>query len=175
LLQGSRAERIILSVACLTILCFRFANPDPNLTKPDQHVRNGDVLGGTACLKVRIMMRRLYDSSHLMLICRTITAAAVLLSIPVTLGVINPFYVVFVQYYILTLRTFPQIWRLVTPFLLTGPGLGLLLDPYFLYTYGSALETEASRFSQPGDFFVYLVFVALVILVSLLPLYNLRS
>lgn len=35
-----------------------------------------------------------------------------------------------------------------------------------VYRYGSSLETGSARFSQPGDFFVYLVFVASVILVS---------
>nr|POE70930.1 derlin-1 [Quercus suber] len=47
-----------------------------------------------------------------------------------------------------------------------GPKLGLLLDPYFLFTYGKSLETEASRFTRPGDFFVYLVFVACMILLT---------
>ncbi len=82
-------------------------------------------------------------------------------------GLINPYYVVFLREKLLTLTSVPQIWRLVTPFILTGPKLGLLLDPYFLYTYGSQLELEASRFTQPGDFFMYLVFVAAVILVCI--------
>ncbi|KAK0939073.1 hypothetical protein LTR29_009309 [Friedmanniomyces endolithicus] len=97
-------------------------------------------------------------------VSRTITAAAVLLSTPTWMGLINPYYVVFLREKLLTFTSVPQIWRLVTPFILTGPKLGLLLDPYFLYTYGSQLELEASRFTQPGDFFMYLVFVATVIL-----------
>ncbi|KAF2484564.1 Der1-like family-domain-containing protein [Neohortaea acidophila] len=98
-------------------------------------------------------------------ISRTITAAAVLLSVPVWMGLINPAMVVFFKDYVFTLRTFPQVWRLVTSFILTGPKFGLLMDPYFLFTYGSSLETASAAFSQPGDFFVYLVFVAAVILV----------
>ena len=90
-----------------------------------------------------------------------------MLSVTVYSGFIDPYYVVYLNYKIFSWKGLPQIWRLVTPFLLTGPKFGLLMDPYFLYTYGSQLETEASRFTQPGDFFVYLVFVALVILVSL--------
>ncbi|KAK3070819.1 hypothetical protein LTR53_009771 [Teratosphaeriaceae sp. CCFEE 6253] len=97
-------------------------------------------------------------------VARTITAAAVLLSVPTWMGLIDPYYVVFIRHKILTFTSLPQIWRLVTPFILTGPKLGLILDPYFLYTYGSQLETEAARFTQPGDFFMYLVFVATVIL-----------
>jgi len=80
------------------------------------------------------------------------------------MGFIDPYYVVFLRYRVIS--TLPQLWRLATAFILTGPKLGLLMDPYFLYTYGSQLETEANRFTQPGDFFIYLLFVCLVILVS---------
>ncbi len=38
---------------------------------------------------------------------------------------------------------------------------------YGVYTYGSSLETESTRFSQPGSFFTYLIFVGAVILVSI--------
>lgn len=89
------------------------------------------------------------------------------------MGLINPAMVVFFKDYVFTLRTFPQVWRLVTSFILTGPKFGLLMDPYFLFTYGSSLETASAAFSQPGDFFVYLVFVAAVILVSLHLLHKL--
>ena len=81
------------------------------------------------------------------------------------MGLIDPYYVVFLRYKVFAVL--PQVWRIVTPFILTGPKLGLLMDPYFLYTYGSQLETGAARFTQPGDFFVYLVFVCTIILVSL--------
>jgi hypothetical protein len=36
-----------------------------------------------------------------------------------------------------------------------------------VYTYGSTLETGSPRFSSPGDFFTYVLFVAFVIMVSL--------
>lgn len=80
-------------------------------------------------------------------------------------GILNPYYVVFIRRFVLKLPV-PQLWRLITPFFLTGPKLGIVLDPYFIYTYGSVLETESSRFSQPGDFLVYLLFIAGVVLVS---------
>jgi hypothetical protein len=35
-----------------------------------------------------------------------------------------------------------------------------------VWTYGTGLELNSPRFSQPGDFFTYVIFVALVILVS---------
>ena len=101
-----------------------------------------------------------------MLIRRTITAASVLLSVPAHMGLIDFSLLLFAPSLILTFRRIPQLWRVVTTFLLTGPKLGMILDPYFLYKYGSALETTAVRFSGPGDFFVYLVFVCTIILVS---------
>jgi hypothetical protein len=39
------------------------------------------------------------------------------------------------------------------------------MDPYFLFTYCKALEVDSSRFSQPGDLFVALVFICSVIMV----------
>jgi len=58
----------------------------------------------------------------------------------------------------------PQLWRLATSFLITGKDLGIIFDTYFLYTYGSKLETASPRFSRPGDFFMYLVFICGTIL-----------
>lgn len=98
-------------------------------------------------------------------VTRSITAAAVLLSVTVWSGLLSPYHIVFIRHKLLQL-VFPQIWRLVTPFLLTGPKLGILLDPYFLFTYGKALEVGSSRFNQPGDFFTFVAFVCVVILVS---------
>lgn len=90
-----------------------------------------------------------------------------LLSVPTWMGFIDPYYIVFLGYKVFTIREVPQLWRIVTTFVLTGPKFGLIMDPYFLYTYGSQLEMQAARFTGPGDFFVYLIFVAFVILVSL--------
>lgn len=82
------------------------------------------------------------------------------------MGFIDPYYIVFLGYKVFTIREVPQLWRILTTFVLTGPKFGLIMDPYFLYTYGSQLEMHAARFTGPGDFFVYLIFVAFVILVS---------
>ena len=59
----------------------------------------------------------------------------------------------------------PEIWRLVTPFLITGNGLGLILDPFFLYQNGSQLEVGSTQFTEPGSFLAYIVFVGVVVLV----------
>lgn len=81
-------------------------------------------------------------------------------------GFLHAYHVVFLRESIFTVSRLPQLWRLVSPFLLTGPKFGLLMDPYFLYTYGSGLERGSPRFTELGSFFVYNVFVMAFILVS---------
>ena len=84
------------------------------------------------------------------------------------MGVLVDFYwIVFIKENILTFRQIPEIWRLATAFFITGPKLGMILDPYFLYTYSSGLETTSSSMSAPGDYFMYLIFVCTVIIVSI--------
>ncbi|KAH0251247.1 hypothetical protein KCU84_g24599, partial [Aureobasidium melanogenum] len=97
-------------------------------------------------------------------ISRTLTAATLVLSLNFwILPIINPGYFVFVPQLVFKLWI-PQVWRLVTGFFITGPSLGLIMDPYFLFTYCKALEVDSSRFSQPGDLFVALVFICSVIM-----------
>lgn len=100
-------------------------------------------------------------------VTRTITAAAVLLSAGLYSGLLSGYYYFFIPQFVFTVKMVPQVWRIFTAFLITHPKLGILMDPYLLYMYGSGLETESSRFSQPGDFFVYTGFLCSVIVVSL--------
>ncbi|PQE16614.1 centromere microtubule-binding Cbf5 protein [Rutstroemia sp. NJR-2017a BBW] len=89
-------------------------------------------------------------------ISRTLAAGALTLSILVYTRMLPGYYVIF---YLSSLLKFPpQLWRLLTSFLITGPDLGIIFDTYFLYTYGSKLETASPRFSQPGDFMTYVLF-----------------
>ena len=97
-------------------------------------------------------------------------------------GLVNGSRVIFLWPYIFKLP--PEIWRFITSFLLSGPQLGIILDPYFsrlpssvslndtnrdlVWNYGCALEKESPRFTIPGEFFTYIMFVGSVILVSLL-------
>ncbi|KAF2738561.1 Der1-like protein [Polyplosphaeria fusca] len=99
-------------------------------------------------------------------VSRTITALAVVVSALGHTGMIDLMYYVFIRQYVFTITMIPQLWRIATAFLITKPKFGILMDPYFLYQYGSGLELESSRFSQPGDFFVYTCFLATVITVS---------
>lgn len=91
------------------------------------------------------------------------------------MNLLRAYYVAFLSFKVFTWRALPEVWRLVTPFFITGPKFGLLMDPYFLWTYSSQLELEASRFSQPGDFFTYIIFVCSVILVSFGNIFFLSS
>lgn len=99
-------------------------------------------------------------------VTRTITALAVVVSALGYSGMISLAYYIFFPDYIFTVKQVPQVWRLFTSFLITKPKFAILLDPYFLYQYGSGLERESARFSQPGDFFVYTFFLCSVILVT---------
>ncbi|CAO2649660.1 Nn.00g070450.m01.CDS01 [Neocucurbitaria sp. VM-36] len=96
-------------------------------------------------------------------VSRTITALAVCVSALGYGGIISLYQYIFMAPAVFTTKMIPQLWRIFTAFLITKPKFAILLDPYFLYQYGSAIERESSRFSQPGDFFVYTVFVGTVI------------
>jgi membrane associated rhomboid family serine protease len=98
---------------------------------------------------------------------RTITALAVVVSALGYGNIISLYQYIFDSRMVLTTKIVPQIWRVFTAFLITKPKFAILLDPYFLYQYGSAIERESSRFAQPGDFFVYTMFVGSVIVVSI--------
>ncbi|KAF4632353.1 hypothetical protein G7Y89_g5772 [Cudoniella acicularis] len=95
-------------------------------------------------------------------ISRTIAASAFTLSVLVYTNFLSAYWVLFWPSAFLQLP--PQIWRLVTPFLLTGPQLGIIFDTYFLYTYGAKLERASPKFTQPGEFFMYIVFVCTTII-----------
>lgn len=60
----------------------------------------------------------------------------------------------------------PQVWRLLSSFILTGGGFSFVFDLYFMWIYGTGLELNSPRFTQPGDFFTYVAFVASIIYVS---------
>ncbi|KAI4611268.1 uncharacterized protein J4E87_010552 [Alternaria ethzedia] len=96
----------------------------------------------------------------------TITAAAVVVSAAGYSGLLSLYHYIFVSQYVFTVSMLPQLWRLFTAFLITKPKFGILLDPYFLYQYGSSIERESPRFKDPGDFFVYTLFLGSVIVAT---------
>ncbi|KAJ5584073.1 derlin-1 [Penicillium hispanicum] len=97
-------------------------------------------------------------------VARTITALTMVQSVLVYSSLLSGYYVVFLPGQMFKLL--PEVWRLATPFLLTGPKLSFFFDLYFMFHYSNLLETGSARFSQPGDFFVYLVFVGLTIMIT---------
>ncbi|KAI9371117.1 Der1-like family-domain-containing protein [Aspergillus egyptiacus] len=94
-------------------------------------------------------------------VARSITVLAFIESALVLSGTVSYFYVPFVPE--LIFKFWPQAWRFCTPFLLTDPKLNFIFDLYFLYTYSSRLESGSPRFSTPGSFMVYVLFVTSVI------------
>ncbi|KAL2076149.1 hypothetical protein VTL71DRAFT_1092 [Oculimacula yallundae] len=95
-------------------------------------------------------------------ISRTLAASTFFLSVCCHTGMISFGYVIFYLRQLMQLP--PYIWTPITSFLITGEGIGIILDTYFLYTYSSQLEVGQPRVSGPGDYFMYLVFVCSVIL-----------
>ncbi|CAG8974977.1 hypothetical protein HYALB_00012100 [Hymenoscyphus albidus] len=90
-------------------------------------------------------------------ISRTIATSAAVMSILIHTKMIS--YVHFVFYPPFLMKLPPNIWSIATCFLLTGSGFSIIMDTYFLYTYSAKLETASPKFSQPGDFFTYILFV----------------
>lgn len=95
---------------------------------------------------------------------RTIATFTFVVSAGVVLGMLPAKYFIFHPFYLI--RFPPQIWRLATSFLVTSPGIGLLFDTYFLYTYLCQLEVGNPRFPRKEDLIWYLLFVCGTILVS---------
>ncbi|KAK2058549.1 Der1-like family protein [Colletotrichum caudatum] len=94
-------------------------------------------------------------------LARTLATAAFVTSVSVFMGFVNGYWFYFAPD--LLFKIPPQIWRIGTNFLITGPKLSLLFDPYLMYTYLSALEVGNPRFARREDLIWYLMFVCTVI------------
>lgn len=103
---------------------------------------------------------------QILILNRTITAATVLISVPGHLGLYDLAWMFFFKDYVFTISQMPQLWRILSAFFITGPQLGLIMDPFFLYHYSSQLEIGSPRFSRSGAYAFYLMFVSTIILVS---------
>ncbi|EAW12478.1 uncharacterized protein ACLA_008980 [Aspergillus clavatus NRRL 1] len=96
-------------------------------------------------------------------VTRTLVALTFAQSALVYGGLLSGYHVIFIPQ--LIFKVLPQLWRLGSPFLLTGSGLSFIFDLYFSTT---SCWTGSPRFSSPGDFFTYVFFVAFVIVVTLI-------
>ncbi|KIW76117.1 hypothetical protein Z517_10862 [Fonsecaea pedrosoi CBS 271.37] len=97
-------------------------------------------------------------------VTRTIVAAMFVESALVHSGLVSGMRIVYHTPWLFKFP--PELWRLLSSFLLTGGGFSFVFDLYFMYTYASGLELNSPRFTQPGDFFTYIFFVATAILAS---------
>ncbi|KAH7152344.1 centromere/microtubule-binding protein cbf5 [Dactylonectria estremocensis] len=95
-------------------------------------------------------------------IARTLTTITAILSLSVQLGVLPTHW--FIHHPSYLWKLLPQIWRPVTCFLITGGGLSMLFDSYFLYQYLSQLEIGNPRFPRKADVVWYLMFISGTIL-----------
>ena len=98
------------------------------------------------------------------LLRRTAATTAFVISLGIHTGLIPSSWFGYYWQAIWTLP--PQLWRLVTTYLVTMPGLGILFDTYMLFTYLSALETNHPRIPRREDLLWYLTFVCGFILVG---------
>lgn len=89
---------------------------------------------------------------------RTFAAAVFSLSVLAWTGVLPISWLIFHPSYIWTFP--PEIWRLLTSFLLTAPKMGIIFDTYFAYQYMSQLEMGHVKFPRKEDLFWYLIFVS---------------
>ncbi|RPB25324.1 DER1-domain-containing protein [Terfezia boudieri ATCC MYA-4762] len=93
-------------------------------------------------------------------ISRTIAGLTLVTSVLTwVFGVIQP--ITLIYYYPLITRYPYQLWRLVSPFFLTSPKMGIVMDTFFLYRDASEAE---KRFVRTGDFLIFTVFVGAIIL-----------
>ncbi|RYO92548.1 hypothetical protein DL766_002371 [Monosporascus sp. MC13-8B] len=95
-------------------------------------------------------------------VSRTVATAVFACSVAVYTGMISAYPFLF--HYSTLLQFPPAVHRLVTSFLLTGPGLSVLFETYFIYSYLSQVEKGNSKFSKREDLVWYLMFVGGVII-----------
>ncbi|KAI0884340.1 Der1-like family-domain-containing protein [Annulohypoxylon maeteangense] len=93
-------------------------------------------------------------------IARTVATAVFLCSVAFYTGMVSA--EPFIFHYSLIFKYPPGLYRLVTSFLLTGSGMSVLFDTYFVFTYLSQLEGNP-KFKNKADVIWYLIFVAGVI------------
>ncbi|KAF2669179.1 DER1-domain-containing protein [Microthyrium microscopicum] len=93
-------------------------------------------------------------------VTRVLVVATVVLSVLIHSHMISAQPWVFYADYVFQMPPkIPEIWRVLSAFCITGSGLGIILDAYFLYTYSSTLELHSPRFREHGSYFVYMAFL----------------
>ncbi|KAF9901177.1 Derlin 1 [Linnemannia zychae] len=91
------------------------------------------------------------------IVTRTMLTATILLTLGVTLKFI-PFRLIYLDWSSILYKF--HIHRLFTPFFVTGVNFGMLFDLYFLFTYGSQLETSTFA-GRSADFAWFVIFTSI--------------
>ncbi|KAF9282518.1 hypothetical protein BGZ68_005929 [Mortierella alpina] len=91
------------------------------------------------------------------LVTRTLLTATILFSLGPSLGFI-PHRYLYLDWSAIIYKF--HVHRIVTPFFVTGVGFNMMFDLYFLYTYGSQLETSTFG-GQSADFAWFVLFTSL--------------
>jgi len=107
----------------------------------------------------------LYPPTELTSSPRTLATAIVVTSLAVHFTPFLDGYQIYFSTHRL-LRFPPEIWRLVTSFLLSGDGLQLILDPLWAYQNLRSLEVGHPKFGRREDVLWYLITVGGFIIVG---------
>ncbi|KAF9575952.1 hypothetical protein EC968_000914 [Mortierella alpina] len=91
------------------------------------------------------------------LVTRTVLTATIVLTLGVAMGFV-PHRLLFLDWSAIIFKF--HIHRLFTPFFVTGLGFNMLFDLYFLFTYGSQLETSTFG-GRSADFAWFLLFTSI--------------
>lgn len=86
------------------------------------------------------MAEILAEIKKIPIVTRTLLGLSLAVTGPVSLGLINPYYILFSTRHIIDKL---ELWRIITPFFFAGSGLQLLFDSFLLYRNSVALETES--------------------------------
>ena len=155
--QVSKAPKMLTE---LTEERTRFPNPSTSAFLPSRasqsfvvtspspkhnHVGTGYVLGSSAHLEVCLAVPRTPSLALILIQSRTLALSAFTLSIAVYTGMLPGNYVIWYTPYIWQFP--PQIWRLVTSFLITGKDLSIIFDTYFCMPHFTACQ-QSLTFQQ---------------------------
>ncbi|KAG0257817.1 hypothetical protein BG011_003746 [Mortierella polycephala] len=92
------------------------------------------------------------------IVTRTMLTATILLSFAVTIHLV-PYHLISLDWYSIVYKF--QVYRLLTPFFVTGVSFNMLFDLYFLYTYGSQLESSTFA-GRSADFAWFVLFSSFI-------------
>ncbi|KAF9099439.1 Derlin 1 [Mortierella sp. AM989] len=92
------------------------------------------------------------------IVTRSLLTATILISVGVAVKFV-PFYLIYLDWSQIIYKF--QIHRLLTPFFITGLSFNMLFDLYFLFTYGSQLESSTFA-GRSADFAWFILFTSFV-------------